>query len=140
MKLRFRIISKCTTTNIPKMLLTMSYSESANPITPVEPLKSRFSDYSEIVYNLFLKTTIMYLMLWTVSYSESPVSLSRTVESTSLRLLWNFRIFCSRYIHTNSHKFICIWQVQNCEIWIHHIPCVLPSFIKIVYFVDKPQV
>ena len=30
------------------MLLTISYSESAYPITPVEPLKPRFCDNSEI--------------------------------------------------------------------------------------------
>ena len=34
------------------MLLTISYSESANPITPVEPLKPRFWGNSESVYFL----------------------------------------------------------------------------------------
>ena len=32
------------------MLLNVSYLESAYPITPVEPLKSRFWDNSEIWY------------------------------------------------------------------------------------------
>ena len=35
------------------MLLTISYSESVYPITPVEPLKAILYDYLEFLYILF---------------------------------------------------------------------------------------
>ena len=82
------------------MLLTISYSESANPIIPVEPLKSRFSDYSEIAYNLFLKTTIMYHMLWTISYSESPCPSVELLKASLYDYFGISEYFASRYIHT----------------------------------------
>ena len=44
------------------MLLTISYSESAYPITPVEPLKATLYDHFGIsvyfVYFIFIQTTI----------------------------------------------------------------------------------
>ena len=53
------------------MLLTISHSESAYPITPVEPLKQRFWDNSEICLLFSRKHTHTYYMLLTSSYSES---------------------------------------------------------------------
>ena len=31
----------------------------------------------------------------------------RTVESNSLRLYWNFMLFCLLYIHINNNNFTC---------------------------------
>ena len=51
------------------MLLTISYSESAYPITPVEPLKASLYDYSGIsvyfVYFIFICFSQVLLKLFT---------------------------------------------------------------------------
>ena len=46
------------------MLLTISYSESAYPITPVEPLKATLYDHLEFQYILF---TIHIFILKTIN-------------------------------------------------------------------------
>ena len=66
------------------MLLTISYSESAYPITPVEPLKPRFWDNSVFVYILVLNNNkyLSYVVdniIFGISVPDYP---SRTVEST----------------------------------------------------------
>ena len=67
------------------MSLTISYSESAFPITPVELLKPRFWDNFEICL-LFVVNNNTYLP---ISVPDYP---SRTVESISLLLYSNFCI------------------------------------------------
>ena len=45
------------------MLLTISYSESAYPIIPVEPLKASLYDYFVIWFILFTSISILYIKL-----------------------------------------------------------------------------
>ena len=90
------------------MLLTISYSDSADTITPVEPLKPRFQPNSEICLLLIVNnnkylTHVVENIIFGISV---PGYHSRTVESNSLRLYWNFSIFCLLYIHINNNKFI----------------------------------
>ena len=54
------LITPSTTTNIYDMLLTISYSELASPITPVEPLKPRFWDNSEVCLLLVAESQSKY--------------------------------------------------------------------------------
>ena len=89
------------------MSLTLSNSESAYPITLVEPLKPRFWDNSEICLLLVVNNNkylpyVIDNIIFRISVPDYP---SRTVESNSLRLFWNFCIFCLLYIHINNNKF-----------------------------------
>ena len=68
------------------MLLTISYSESTYPITPVEPLKPRFWDNSEICLLLVVNNNkyLSYIVdniIFGISVPDYP---SRTVETTFL--------------------------------------------------------
>ena len=86
------------------MLLTISNSESAYPITPVVTLKPRFWGNSVFVYILVVKNNkyVSYFVdniIFGISVPDYP---SRTVESNSLRLFWNFCIFCLLDIHINN--------------------------------------
>ena len=67
------------------MLLTMSYSESAYPITPVQALKPRFWNNSEIclllVVNNKYVSCVVENFIFGISVPDYP---SRTVETTLL--------------------------------------------------------
>ena len=68
--------------------LTISYSESASSITPVEPLKPRFYTILKFVYFLVVNNNkcLSYFVdniIFGISVPDYP---SRTVESNSLRL------------------------------------------------------
>ena len=89
------------------MSLTLSNSESAYLIIPVATLKPRFWDNSVFVYIIVVNNNkyLSYLVdniIFAISVPNYP---SRTVESNSLRLFWNFCISCSLYIHINNTKF-----------------------------------
>ena len=89
------------------MLLTISYSESAYPITPVVTLKPCFWDNSVFVYILVVNNNkyLSYVVdniIFGISVPDYP---SRTVETNSLRIFWNFCISCLLYIHINNNKF-----------------------------------
>ena len=45
---------------------------------------------------------LLVSIIFGISVLDYP---SRTVESKSLRLFWNFGIFCLLYIHINNKKF-----------------------------------
>ena len=89
------------------MLLTISYSESAYAITPVETLEPSFWDNSKIC-SLFSRkqqqifTTSCDNINCRTSVPDYP---RRIVESKSLRLFCNFGLFCLLYIHINNNKF-----------------------------------
>ena len=89
------------------MSLTLSNSESAYLIAPVVTLKPRFWDNSVFVYILVVNNN-KYLpyfvdnIIFGISVPDYPC---RTVESNSLRLFWNFGIFCLLYIHINNNRF-----------------------------------
>ena len=66
--------------------MTISYSESAYPITPVEPLKPRFYTILKFVYFLFINNNkylvhVVDSMIIGISVPDYP---SRTVETTLL--------------------------------------------------------
>ena len=68
------------------MLLTVSYSESAYPITPVDSLKPRFWDNSVFVYILVLNNNkylsyVVDSIIFGISVPDYP---SRLVETTFL--------------------------------------------------------
>ena len=88
------------------MLLT-SYSKSAYPITPVEPLKPRFYTILKFVYFSVVNNNKYLLhvvdnIIFGISVPDNP---STTVENNSLRSFWNFSILCLLYIHINNNKF-----------------------------------
>ena len=86
----------CYKKNSCHVILALITSESAHPITPVEPLKPCFWNNSEICLPLVVNKNkylphVVDNIIFKISVSDYP---SRTVESKSLRLFWNFSIFC----------------------------------------------
>ena len=93
--------------NIFHVILALITSESAHPITPVEPLKPRFYHNSEICLLLFVNNRNIYHILLTISYSELayPITPVESLKATLYRSFWNFIVFCLLYIDINNNKF-----------------------------------
>ena len=117
------------------VILTLIKSESAHPITPVEWLKPRFWESSEIcsllaVNNNKYSPHFVDNLIFRINVPDYP---SRTVESDSLRLFWNFCIFCLLYIHINNNKFTYD-KFKTVKFGFSILNMFYLSFIKIVYF------
>ena len=65
-----------------------------------------------------------------------PVYPSRTVESNTLRLYWNFSIFCLLYIHINNNKFTYD-KFKTAKFGFSIFGILWLSFFNIVYFLDR---
>ena len=90
-------------------LVALIYSESALPITPIY-LWNHVSGtilkffFFKVVNNNKYFSYVVDSIIFGISVPDYH---SRTVESKSLRLFWNFSIFCLLYIHINNNKFTC---------------------------------
>ena len=100
------------------MMLTTLYSESAFPITLVEPSKPRFWYKSEICLLLTVNNNkylsyVVDSIIFGISVPDYP---SRTVESKSLRLYWNFRYFVYFiFIYTTIKLHMANSKVRNSD-------------------------
>ena len=91
-----------STRNICYVILSLIYSQSARPISQVS-WNHVFVSIQKFVFFLVVNNNkylphVVENIMFGISVPDYPI---RTVENNSLRLFWNFGIFCLLYIHVN---------------------------------------